>query len=115
MIRKAAEQRLECRINTFGGQGAISVRYLAEETDHGNEKYNMLSRVTIPPGVSVGRHSHPGKTETLYILAGSCRYQDSEERILGPGDTAVVRGGDSHQLVSLGPEDLEYIAVIVLD
>ena len=37
MIRKAAEQRLERRINTFGGQGAISVRYLAEEADHGNE------------------------------------------------------------------------------
>ncbi|MEA4892106.1 MAG: cupin domain-containing protein [Peptococcaceae bacterium] len=115
MIRKKENQRIEYREDPFGGQGTIAVRYLAEEGDHGNEKYNMLSRVTIPPGVSVGLHSHPGKTESLYILAGNCRYTDQGEHVLQAGDTAIVRGQDSHRLVSLGPEPLEYIAVIVLD
>lgn len=115
MIRKAKEQQIEYRENTFGGRGTITVRRLCEITDHGNPKYDMLSRVTVPPGVSVGLHSHPHKTETLYFLSGSCRYDDGREHILTAGDTAVVRGSDSHRLLSLGPEPLEYLAVIVLD
>ena len=115
MIKRDGGYREEIWDEPYGGEGKLSVVRIGEVIDHGNPFFDSMSRVTVQPGVKVGRHSHEGKTELLYIVSGRCSYNDGEPHLLLPGDSAIVRGADAHRLENPGPEPLVYLAVIVMD
>lgn len=116
MIRRKAEQRAEILENPHDGQGQITITHCMEKLDHANPRFQMLSRVTVPPGVRVGLHNHAGKTEAFCILEGVCLYDDGEQHTLLPGDCVVVSGAEAaHQLQNPGPNILVYLVSIVAD
>ena len=55
--------------------------------------------MTLQAGESVGVHPHVGNGEVYYLLSGSATVaEDSEERILQPGDAEFCADGHTHAI-----------------
>jgi quercetin dioxygenase-like cupin family protein len=114
MLKLERDQRIEQIENAQGGRGTIEIRHIIEPEDHNNPHLNMVARITIQPGAAVGFHSHEGLTEVIYILDGQALYNDGAERILKPGDAAVVYDQDRQSICCADNRPLTYLAVIAL-
>ncbi len=71
----------------------------------GNLNGLTLGRVTLNPGASNQRHSHPNCDEVLYVLQGTLEHSLGAELImLRTGDTLVIPAGVPHQARNVGNE-----------
>ncbi len=114
MIRTGSEMKEEVRTQMRGGTGEITIRHLAcdEETAH----CRLFAHITIPPGSSIGPHSHSGETEYYYILSGSGLVsEDTGEKHVSAGDLVITGGGASHSIANTASDPLQFMAVILLD
>jgi mannose-6-phosphate isomerase-like protein (cupin superfamily) len=113
MIKKAAELRIKLEPNLKGGRDTVRVINILEPEElFGTGRLFGIS--VIPPGGSIGRHTHEGDFETYYILKGSARVNDNGVfHDLGPGDMTQCKDGDFHSIENTGAVDLEYLAVIL--
>jgi quercetin dioxygenase-like cupin family protein len=85
------------------------LRWLAEQK-LGNANGITLGRVTILPGQSNPRHSHPNCEEVLYLLSGQLEHTVGKNRtLLGPGDTITVAPGVFHNATNVGAEPADMI------
>jgi mannose-6-phosphate isomerase-like protein (cupin superfamily) len=113
MIRKAADLRIKLEPNLKGGRETTRIINILESEElYGTGRLFGVS--VIPPGGSIGRHTHQGDFETYYILKGSARVNDNGVFYdLGPGDMTQCRDGEFHSIENSGGSDLEYLAVIL--
>ncbi len=68
----------------------------------------------VPPGkAAFGAHRHHGCDELFFILSGTGEYRIGDGRLpVGPGDClGAPAGGEAHQIVNTGAEDLRYLGV----
>ena len=114
MIRRHPDQRVERSEKPHDGEGAIEIRHIVEAEDHSNRHLKTMARVTVKPGDAVGYHTHEGKTEIIYILEGRALYNDGTERILEPGDAAIVSEKDGQSIRCADDRPMTYLAVILL-
>jgi len=114
MIKLKNDQRVELLEKPHDGEGVIEIKHIVEAGNHNNKHLKTMARITLKPGDVVGYHTHEGVTEVIYILEGRALYNDGTERILEPGDAAVVyeKDGQSIRCAEEGP--LTYLAVILL-
>jgi mannose-6-phosphate isomerase-like protein (cupin superfamily) len=91
-----------------------SVReYFGKTVGPGGVRHS-LARITISPGGSSLKHSHPEAEESYFVLSGEARIViDGEESPLGKGDGVLIAPNREHQIFNDGAEDLEFIAVCV--
>ncbi|HSH94276.1 MAG TPA: cupin domain-containing protein [Roseimicrobium sp.] len=69
-----------------------------------------LGRVTLKPGASNPRHSHPNCDEILYVLKGRLQHEtDGEISVLEPGDTLAIPAGVPHQAINVGDVESDVI------
>lgn len=62
-----------------------------------------LGRVTLNPGASNPRHSHPNCDEVLYVLQGELEHSLGRDvMILRAGDTLTIPAGVPHQARNIG-------------
>jgi len=113
MIKKAADLRTKLEPNLKGGRDTVRIINIVE-----NEALYGAGRLfgvnIIPPGGSIGQHTHQRDFETYYILKGSARVNDNGTvSELGPGDMTQCRDGDFHLIENIGDCDLEFIALIL--
>jgi len=113
MIRKAQDQRRSYEHQLKGGKGTIRLLNLLEEREsYGTGRLFAIS--IIPPGCSIGCHTHAGDFEIYYILKGTAKvYDNGAEDILNPGDSMTCLEGDCHSIENIGDCDLEYTAFIL--
>ena len=113
MIKRSKDLAVTLEQNLKGGEGTVKIiNILAKEELHGLGRLFAVS--IIPPGASIGRHTHEGDFETYYILKGRARVNDNGTVAeLGPGDMTQCRDGDFHSIENIGDMDLEYLAVIL--
>lgn len=113
MIKKAEELEIELQPNLKDGKDTVRIVNILEK----NEMYGtgrLFGVSIIPPGGSIGRHTHSGDFETYYILKGKALVNDDGEiSELGPGDMTQCKDGDYHSIENIGDIDLEYLAVIL--
>lgn len=113
MIRRAGDYSVDLEPNLKGGKGTVRVVNILEK----NEMYGagrLFGISIIPPGGSIGKHTHTGDFETYYILKGKARVNDNGNICeLGPGDMIQCKEGDYHAIENIGDTDLEYLAVIL--
>jgi mannose-6-phosphate isomerase-like protein (cupin superfamily) len=105
------------RCNLFGlcldevvahaGHGAIRSRRIADASDLSGA-CNFLDYTTMPPGTSIGEHTHALDEEEYYlILSGEGRMRrDGEEFAVRAGDLVRNQPGGTHALVNTGQEEL---------
>jgi mannose-6-phosphate isomerase-like protein (cupin superfamily) len=94
-----------------GGAGEILVGDLFTR-DELRSAWDFVQCVKLPPGSSVGVHTHSGDEELYYIFEGQGTMTESgEEFSVGPGTASLCRSGSSHGLVNTSEVDLVFLAV----
>ena len=113
MIRKAHQHKTSTEPNLKGGRDIIRLKHIIDESEsYGTGRLFAVS--IIPPGGSIGYHTHTGDFEIYYILKGTAKVVDNDvEDILKPGDSMVCKEGESHSIENIGETDLEYAAIIL--
>jgi mannose-6-phosphate isomerase-like protein (cupin superfamily) len=76
---------------------------------------NFLDMSVLPPGTSIGLHSHDKADEEIYIvISGRGRMTvETTSFWVGPGDVIVNPPGGTHGLENLGNEDLRLVVIDV--
>ena len=113
MTKRNADLSIKPEPNLKGGKDTVKIVNILEK-----EEMNGLGRLfavsIIPPGGSIGLHTHEGDFETYYILKGRARVNDNGNVAeLGPGDMTQCNDGQFHSIENIGDADLEYLAVIL--
>jgi mannose-6-phosphate isomerase-like protein (cupin superfamily) len=90
---------LTCRVESRGDAGAA----------------NFIDLTVVPPGASIGVHTHGPADEEIYVVvSGRGRMRrEAEELAVGPGDVVVNGRRGTHGLVNDGDEDLRLVVVEV--
>ena len=102
-------------ICAFNGKGTVQIKDLTDKEGlygHGR----MFAHIVVDPGCSIGYHDHHHETEFYYILKGEGRFNDNgEEKTVHAGDICATGYGEVHGIENIGSEDLEMMALIVLE
>jgi len=90
------------------GVGEILFRRIATSANI-SSACNFIDFTTMPPGTTIGEHSHSDREEEYYlVLRGRGTMQQSgEEFEVGPGDLIRNPPGGTHSLQNTGNEDLQ--------
>lgn len=113
MIKKSAEIKEQVLTDFKDGAGEISLFHFMNEQE-ANGMGRLFAKIVIPPGNSIGEHTHQGDMEAYYILKGKALLIDNgQETILEAGDCNLCFDGESHAIKNVGDEDLEYIAIVL--
>ena len=99
----------------YEGEGILQLEeYLDKAKLHGMGR--RVGLMTIPPGCSIGKHTHHGEFEFYYVLSGEGAYSDDEQSYqIAPGDFTLCDAEHSHAVVNEGTEELRlFIGIINL-
>lgn len=112
MIKKSDAIAVKEAHNLRGGVGRIEMKHFYDEAEF-NGLGRLYGLLVVPPGCSVGDHSHIGEQESYYILEGVATYNDNGKEVkLYPGDMALCPDGEFHGVKNEGEVDLKFIALI---
>ncbi len=112
MIRKAHEMVSETRTDMRDGKGEITITHLFTKSELSSHT-RLCAKLTVPPGGSIGFHTHEQEEEVFYILKGHAEVDDNgETREVEPGDAILTGNGAGHSLTCISKEPLEVLAVI---
>jgi mannose-6-phosphate isomerase-like protein (cupin superfamily) len=113
MIKRSHELKQDVHKDFRGGKGeAFFYHYLDEQSSNGAGR--LFCKIVLPPGSSVGVHTHTGDHESYFILSGKALVNDNGIRVeLGPGDMNHCLDGQEHGIENIGNEDLVYVANIL--
>lgn len=75
----------------------------------------VVSKLAIVPGASIGYHEHVGNEEVMLVLSGQgTLVDDGEEFELHEGDVTICREHHHHSVINTSEEeDLVLLAVVV--
>lgn len=113
MIRHESEMKVEVRENMRGGTGPVRfMHYFSKEEFGANTR--LCTKLTLPPGVSIGPHAHEKEDEIFIITKGQGMLDDgTAESRVSIGDAILTGKGESHSIRNDGNDDLEIIAMIM--
>jgi mannose-6-phosphate isomerase-like protein (cupin superfamily) len=103
-------QRLE---PTVAHDGVGRIRFRRASTRDDGRAYDFLDFTVVPPGVSIGLHTHGLDNEEIYVvLAGRAEMTlDDATFEVTAGDVVVNRPGGTHGLRNDGPEDVRLVVL----
>jgi mannose-6-phosphate isomerase-like protein (cupin superfamily) len=97
------------RRNEHGGKCQIHFRRLWSAADF-EAPIDFVDFTVVPPQSTIGLHSHYGNEEAYFVASGSPLVKvEGDQRRLSKGDVAVVRSGQSHELINDTSEDVEVL------
>lgn len=95
------------------GRGNIGVRTIWTHSDF-RTNWHFVSHVLMPPGTSIGYHSHDTVEETYVVMKGSGRMTvDDETEEVFAGDSIPNRLGGSHGLYNHTQSEIELFVMAV--
>ena len=114
MLYHRNELKTETREKIQRGDGIVSFLHLAEGKGAVQKNTNLLAEITLPPGTSIGPHSHTEDTEFYIILEGSGTVNDNgTEKPVEKGDVTITGNGETHSIANTGSTPLVMHAVII--
>ena len=116
MIIKADTRASTVRENPCGGEGVIyGLGSIGSHVPLADTRISMAAQMTLPPGSSVGVHTHENDEELYYIVSGHGSYirNNGNREDIGPGDVTLTRKGERHSIVADKNEPIVFFAVIV--
>lgn len=106
--------KTEIKKNMRGGDGEVILYHLVPQEKLLHSR--LMARIVIPEKGSIGEHEHINETEYYIILKGEGEVIDNgENRIVKEGDVVITGNGGKHSIKNIGKENLEMIAVIILE
>jgi oxalate decarboxylase/phosphoglucose isomerase-like protein (cupin superfamily) len=96
-----------------GGCGTILFRRLLDASAFA-APVDFVDFTIVPPGSSIGRHTHHGNEELYFVVSGTplMRVSGTERRI-SSGTVAVVRNDGWHELINDTSGNVEILVVQV--
>jgi len=115
MINKAGDLPAEQREHMRGGEGTVRISHAAAK-DTLPAGLRLHAQLTLPPGASIGEHTHERETELFYVLQGQGEMlNEGVWTPISPGDATSTGGGQSHALRNTGEAPFVLMATIVND
>lgn len=95
------------------GVGALRTARVVERPP--GEFVTFLDLTVIPPGVSVGTHTHGSEDEEIYVVIDGTGTVELDGRVteVGAGDVIINPPGGTHGLVATGQVPLRMVVVDV--
>ena len=104
------EDKAEVR-NDHGGLGSILFQRVLRREDLASA-IDFVDHTVIPPGSTIGKHTHHGNEEVYFIASGRPLMRvNGEEARLEAGSLSVVRDGEWHELVNDTDVNVEILVV----
>jgi mannose-6-phosphate isomerase-like protein (cupin superfamily) len=101
------------RSEEHGGSGTIAFRRLLD-TSGFQAPVDFVDFTIVPPGSSIGHHSHHGNEELYFVASGNPLMRVSGcQRRIARGTVAVVRNGGWHELINDTSESVEILVIQV--
>jgi len=101
---------LEERV-AHGGEGRILFKRVFDSGAF-QGPWNFVDYAVLPPGASIGMHTHAGNEELYLVLEGEGRMRlDGREFPVRPGSVILNRPGGSHGLKNCGGMPLKIFVV----
>ncbi len=98
---------------SHGGIGKIYFRRLFEASDLSG-RWNFIDYAVVPPGASIGRHTHGDNEELYLVLEGEgSMHVDNVDFHVHAGNVIVNRPGGTHGLINEGTVPLKVFVVEV--
>jgi len=114
MLIKYKDMIKEIKKEMMGGKGEVSITHIAMKDTLVHAR--LMAYINIPVGASIGEHQHVKEIEYYVILKGSgIVTEDGVEMKVKEKDVVVTGGGSVHSILNNGKEELEMIAVIILE
>ena len=114
MIKRNIDMQKEVRERMRDGTGVVEIVHIYRQEEL-RGKTRLFARLRMPPGSSIGYHTHEGEEEVYYILQGTATVTDQGvTSSVGPGDAVLTGGGGGHSIANQGSEHLELLAVILV-
>jgi mannose-6-phosphate isomerase-like protein (cupin superfamily) len=96
-----------------GGTGDVTVKHYFKPEEM-TAKSRLCAYLTIPPGASIGLHTHEREDEVYIVLQGTGIVDEgAEARPVAAGDAVLTGNGASHAIRNDGAVPLEMVAVIM--
>ena len=103
----------ESRENMRDGKGSVTITHLWKKEEMSSSHCRMAALLTLPPGSSIGYHTHDNEEEIFAVIKGTAIFDDNGTvKTMNPGDTSLTGAGTGHSLANGGSEDLVVMAVI---
>ena len=101
------------RSEEHGGSGTITFRRLLD-TNCFEAPVDFVDFTIVPPGSSIGRHTHHGNEELYFVASGNplMRVSGRQQRV-SRGSVAVVRNDGWHELINDTSENVEILVIQV--
>jgi quercetin dioxygenase-like cupin family protein len=88
------------------------ITFLATSRDTDGEAV-VIETVVQPDGFVAAAHVHPSQTERFAVAEGTLVLKvDGQEKILSPGDVAVVEPGQAHKFWNAGDEPVRFVCEV---
>lgn len=114
MVIKKEDIFIEIKKNMRGGDGDVILNHLVPQQYLKHSR--LIAKMIIPPGASIGEHEHINETEYYIILKGSAIVHDNDKEInVKEGDVVITSSGGKHSIKNNCDNDLEFIAIIILE
>jgi mannose-6-phosphate isomerase-like protein (cupin superfamily) len=114
MLYHRNELKSEIREKPRDGSGFVTFLHLAEGKGAVQKNTNLLAELTLPPGASIGKHSHTEDTEFYIILEGAGTVNDNgTDKPVTKGDVMITGNGEVHSITNTGNVPLILHAVII--
>lgn len=109
-IIRFRDQDLRAQVD-HGGVGMVFANRAGRKADGLN--CHFIDCVVVPPGSSIGLHTHSHDNEELYVILkgrGIMTIED-DDRDVEPGDVIINPPGGTHGLRNPGKEDIELVVI----
>ncbi|MBN2545642.1 MAG: cupin domain-containing protein [Spirochaetes bacterium] len=114
MLIKHKDMIKEIKKEMRGGQGEITITHIAMKDTLVHAR--LMAYINIPVGASIGNHQHVKEIEYYVIIKGTgIVTEDGVEMTVKEKDVVLTGGGSTHSIRNEGKEELEMIAVIILE
>ena len=108
-------RRTELREHFCGGEGTAALEHWLAEGQR-CPHLRKAATLILPPGASMGMHTHEREAEIYLVWQGEGEYDDDGTPVMvGPGDVMVCRDGQSHALWNTGSGRLIVHEVIITE
>jgi len=112
MIKKIEQLQTELVKNLKGGEGSVHIKHLFSEKEMKSNS-RFCAQITIPPGASIGLHSHDMEEEIYIITRGSgLLIENGKEFEVKEGHLALTDEGRGHAIKNNSHQNLELYAII---
>ena len=112
MIRKY-DDRPRVEKQSHGGDGTVMMTSILNGQEELHGIGSFFSVITVPPGCSLGWHTHMGECEAALVITGCGECFDGDKtEAFTPGDVLLAPDKSGHAVRNTGTDPVELVVLV---